>query len=33
MVSITDNAVTKLNEMKQEDPSKGAFRVVFKGFG
>jgi len=33
MVSITDSAVTKLIEMKEEDPSKGAFRVSFRGFG
>jgi len=33
MVSVTDSALNKLREMRQEDPSKGAFRVIFKGFG
>jgi hypothetical protein len=33
MVVVTDNAVGKLRQMQREVPSKGAFRVVFKGFG
>ena len=33
MVNVTDTAVSKLREMKEEDPSKSAFRVIFKGFG
>jgi hypothetical protein len=33
MVVVTENAVGKLRQMQREAPSKGAFRVIFKGFG
>ena len=33
MVTVTDNAMTKLRELQSEHPDKTAFRVVFKGFG
>jgi hypothetical protein len=33
MVTVTENAVTKLRELQIEHPDKSAFRVVFKGFG
>jgi hypothetical protein len=33
MVVVTESAVGKLRELQQEVSSKGAFRVVFKGFG
>lgn len=34
MVDVTDSALDKLREMKQQgDGNKEAFRIVFKGFG
>jgi hypothetical protein len=33
VVNITESAVSKLREMQEEVPDKGAFRVIFKGFG
>jgi hypothetical protein len=32
MVNVTESAVQKLTEMREEQPDK-SFRVVFKGFG
>ena len=33
MVTVTQSAIAKLREMQQDQPEKGAFRVVLIGFG
>lgn len=33
MVTVTESALGKLRELQQAEPDKGAFRIVFKGFG
>jgi len=33
MLAVTPSAITKLKQMCEEQPDKGAFRVVFKGHG